>query len=259
MQEGILMKIHFSFQRLCQSLMWRFFAFSKMRFRLRSGLEVPVADRHEMATFREIFIQQEYDDFLERLPLPGGVLDLGCNSGYFATHVLNRALVNRGRGNLPAKLVLVDANERAVARAREVLGGCGASVAAEYVHGLVDSRGKKAASFYVAEASAESSAARRVKNAREIQVPCVDLEGLMRAHFPEGVDLIKCDIEGGEEVLAREWADVLRQAKALIVEWHGFHGGWKDFQQALAAAGFELEAEHPAGRFKNALFLRRQA
>lgn len=249
------MKIHLRFRRLCQSLMWRFFAMSEMRFRLRSGLEVPVADRHEMATFREIFIQQEYDEFLERLPLPSSVLDLGCNSGYFAVHVLNRALV-KDRASLPVKLVLVDANASALARAGEVLQGCGVKVPVELVHGLVEARGKATAAFFLARASAESSSARRVKHAREIHVPCVDLEALQRAHFPEGVDLIKCDIEGAEEVLVRDWANVLRQARAILVEWHGFTGEWQSFLQALAEAGFELVAEHPAGKFKNALFKR---
>ncbi|MCA1963822.1 MAG: hypothetical protein LDL31_07750, partial [Prosthecobacter sp.] len=62
------MKINFNPRRLAQSLMWRFFSWSDIRFRLRSGLVVPVADKNEMATFREIFIQQKYDDFLDRLP-----------------------------------------------------------------------------------------------------------------------------------------------------------------------------------------------
>ncbi|MES2594353.1 MAG: FkbM family methyltransferase [Verrucomicrobiota bacterium] len=250
------MKINFSLQRLAKSLMWRFFAMSDMRFRLRSGLEVPVADRHEMATFREIFIQQEYDDFLDRLPPAGTVLDLGCNSGYFAVQMLNRARVVTPDQPLP-KLVLVDANQTAVERAKTVVSGCGAQADVALVHGLIGSRGQTSASFYLATASAESSAVNRTKHARQVEVPCVDLAALVQQHFPGGLDLIKCDIEGGEEELIREWTDVLVKAKALLIEWHGFKGGWTDFLSVLEQAGFQLMMERPAGRYKNALFVKR--
>lgn len=250
------MKINFSLQRLAKSLMWRCFAWSDMRFRLRSGLEVPVADRHEMATFREIFIQQEYDDFLDRLPPARAVLDLGCNSGYFAVQMLNRARVVTPGQPLP-KLVLVDANNAAVERARTVVSGCGTQADVSLVHGLIGARGQKSASFYLATASAESSAVNQTKHARQVEVPCVDLAALVQQHFPGGLDLIKCDIEGGEESLVREWGDVLAQARALLIEWHGFQGSWADFQAVLERAGFQLVMERPAGKYKNALFERR--
>ena len=249
------MKINLSFRRLAKSLMWRFFAWSDMRFRLRSGLEVPVADRHEMATFREIFIQQEYEDFLDHLPPANTVLDLGCNSGYFALQMLNRARVLMPDKPLP-KLVLVDANAAAVERARALVDGCGTKADVTLVHGLIGARGQASASFFLAPASAESSAENRTKHARQVEVPCVDLAALMSERFPGGVDLIKCDIEGGEESLVREWTDVLAQARALLIEWHGFQGSWADFHAVLVQAGFRLVMERPAGRYKNALFER---
>jgi len=251
------MKINLSIRRLAKSLMWRCFAWSDMRFRLRSGLEVPVADRHEMATFREIFIQQEYDDFLDRLPPASSVLDLGCNSGYFAVQMLNRARVLLPDKPLP-KLVLVDANAAAVERARAVVDGCGTKADVALVHGLIGARGQTSASFFLATASAESSAVNRTKHAREVEVPCVDLAALVVQHFPAGLDLIKCDIEGGEESLIREWADVLARARALLIEWHGFQGTWSDFQAVLTQVGFRLVMERPAGKYKNALFERLQ-
>jgi len=249
------MKINLSFRRLAKSFMWRCFAWSDMRFRLRSGLEVPVADLHEMATFREIFIQQEYDDFLDHLPPASTVLDLGCNSGYFAVQMLNRSRVLMPDKPLPM-LVLVDANAAAVERARAVVDGCGATADVALVHGLIGARGQASASFFLATASAESSAVNRTKHAREVEVPCVDLAALVEQHFPGGLDLIKCDIEGGEESLVREWADVLAKAGALLIEWHGFQGSWGDFQAVLQQAGFRLVMERPAGRYKNALFVK---
>jgi FkbM family methyltransferase len=249
------MKINFSFQRLATSLMWRFFACSGMRFTLRSGLEVAVADRHEMATFREIFVQQEYDDFLDRLPPAATVLDLGCNSGYFAVMMLNRARIQSPGSALP-KLVLVDANEQAVQRSQAMLTGCGVSAPASFITGLIGARQAGRASFFLATASAESSSVNRTKRAREVQVPCVDLEALMKTHFPNGLDLIKCDIEGGEEALVDEWGDVLPQAQALLIEWHGFTSTWESFVERLSKLGFTCLMERPAGRYKNALFVR---
>ncbi len=249
------MKINFSPRRLAKSLMWRCFAWSDMRFRLRSGLEVPVANRHEMATFREIFIQQEYDDFLDRLPAPKTVLDLGCNSGFFAVQILNRSRILEAKAP-PPKLVLVDANAQAVARAKAVLQESGAGVEPTFITGLIGGRSTESGTFYVAPASAESSAQHRVKHARAVQVSGVNLEDLMRSHFPDGLDLIKCDIEGGEELLVREWADQVQKARALLVEWHGFDGTWDAFESHLQSLGFQCVMERPAGKYKNALFLR---
>ncbi|MCA1964681.1 MAG: FkbM family methyltransferase, partial [Prosthecobacter sp.] len=224
-----------------------------------SGLVVPVADKNEMATFREIFIQQEYDDFLDRLPTaPQTVLDLGCNSGYFAVQILNRARVQQPTKPLP-KLVLVDANAQAVSRAQAVVSGSGAEAAdLTCITGLVGTRGTGSSTFYLANASAESSAQHRTKHARAVQVPVVDLAKLMHAHFPLGPDLVKCDIEGGEELLVRDWGPELSRARALLVEWHGFEGTWEAFCASTVALGFRLVMERPAGKYKNALFLRNE-
>jgi FkbM family methyltransferase len=248
------MKINLSFQRLAKSLMWRFFAMTGMQFRVHSGLEVAVADKHEMDTFKEIFIQQDYDDFLDQLPAPQRILDLGCNSGYFALLMLNRAMSRKGNALLP-EMVLLDANAKAVERARSVIACSGVTQAkATFVHGLVGQRGSRSASFYLAPASAESSAEHRTKRSKVFSVPCVDLAALISQHFPLGLDLIKCDIEGAEEDLVRQWPEVLGQTKALLVEWHGFRGSWEDFSKVLDSQGFRLIMERPAGRYKNALF-----
>lgn len=249
------MKINFSFRRLAKSLMWRFFTWSDMEFKLRSGITVPVADRNEMATFQEIFIQQEYDDFLDLLPLPQTVLDLGCNSGYFSILMLNRSMV-KGIGQPLPKMVLIDANEKAVNRAKSVLEASDATITAVFVHGLLGMKGQKSASFFLATASAESSAINRTKRAQQIEVNCVDLQALMAENFPSGLDLIKCDIEGGEEQLIRDWGEELKQARALLIEWHGFQGTWEKFCGRLLELGFSLKMERPAGCYKNALFIR---
>lgn len=252
------MKINLSFNRLAKSLMWRFFAWSDMHFKLRSGISVPVADRHEMATFREIFIQQEYDDFLDLLPMPRTVLDLGCNSGYFAALIINRSLLKSKEASLP-KMVLIDANEKALHRSESVIGGCGVKSEAMFVNGLIAERGQKSGAFFLATASAESSAINRTKKSQQIEVPCVDLKALIEEHFSEGLDLIKCDIEGGEEHLVRDWGDALQRSKSLLIEWHGFQGSWSEFCEVIENLGFQLILERPAGRYKNALFVRKNS
>lgn len=249
------MKINLSFSRFAKSLMWRFFAWSDMQFKLRSGISVPVADRHEMATFREIFIQQEYDDFLDLLPMPRNVLDLGCNSGYFAALIINRSMLKSREAPLP-KMVLIDANEKALHRSQSLIDGCGVKSEAKFVHGLIGERGRKSGSFFVATASAESSAINRTKRSQKIEVSCVDLLALITEQFSEGLDLIKCDIEGGEEQLIRDWGDALQKCKSLLIEWHGFQGGWSEFCGVIEKLGFQLILERPAGRYKNALFVR---
>jgi len=251
------MRINFKITRLAESLMWKCFAISGTRYRLRSGLTVSVMDKDEMATFREIFIQQDYDEFLERIPAPRTILDLGCNSGFFAAQILNRALIARQQ---TPKLVLIDASAISLKRATEVLqeGGMSSVARIEFQYGLIGKRGQKSTNFFLAPSSAESSAVHRAKKARAVSVPCVDLSALVAQHFPNGLDLIKCDIEGSEENLVREWQDVLVLAQSLLIEWHGFHGSqWQEFVAILSGLGFSLVHEHPAGRYKNALFVQK--
>ncbi len=247
------MKLHLSWRRLAESLAWRLFPYAQLQLRLKSSLVVPVATKSEMATFRELFLEQQYDELLDRLPPPRTVLDLGCNCGYFPLVLHHRARL-RGDDPVPIRCVLVDADPAMVARAREVLGLNGLASNAAFVAGLVGARGQTA-TFHISREGATSSAVVRPSRSRPVRMASVDLEQVLQEHFGGRVDLLKCDIEGAEDHLVRDWHPVLAAADAVILEWHGFGIRWPEFADTMRAAGFLPTAERPAkGEFRIVLF-----
>lgn len=242
-------------RRLGESLMWRLFPCANLRFTLKSGLVVPVGTKSEMATFRELFVRQDYDDLLALVPAARTVLDLGCNCGYFPLLMHHRArLAAVDMAN--ASFVLVDANPAMVERAQAVVETNRLPGTFAFHTGLVGPRDGEM-EFHITKESASSSALHRPAKSRSIRLRALDLGRLLQEHFPDGLDLIKCDIEGGEMMLASAWPESLRRTKAFLVEWHDFAGPWAAFQSSVEAAGFKLAGEQaPNPKFKTALFLR---
>lgn len=248
------MKLNFSLRRWGESWAWKLFPFANVRFNLKSGLVVSVASKSELATFKEIFVRQVYDEFLDRCAQPATVLDLGCNAGYFTLLLHHRARLKSQHG-FAVKSVLVDANPSMVTRAESELAANG--ISARCVAGLIGERGKSM-DFHITKESASSSTFRRPAKSRRLRLESLDLDALIARDFPTGLELIKCDIEGAEMLLAREWPAALGKTAALLVEWHHFAGPWPEFVRALQACGLRCAyASTPEGspNFRTALFL----
>ena len=246
------MPLELSLRRLGRFLAWKLFPLADIRLTLKSGVTFPIADRSELAMFRELAVWRVYDQFLDALPAPRTVLDLGCHCGYFPLLIHHRARL-RNVDMHAARFVLVDANFRLVQRAREVI--CQNQLPGEFVFisGLIGPKGQRVP-FYVRRHSASSSLFKRSARARAVHLDALDLTAIMDQHLGGPVDLIKCDIEGGELYLITDWPDVVRRTRALLIEWHDFAMGWEDLTSGLGAIGFNLVAAETQGNFRVALF-----
>ena len=89
-----------------------------------------------------------------------------------------------------------------------------------------------------------------------VPVPVVGIRELLE-RFPQGhVDLVKMDIEGGEEALLSHDTGWLAGVRALMVEWHDDRADSRPLIQNVVAAGFEHRPLNAARQDNLSLFVR---
>ena len=187
------------------------------------------------------FFSAEYDDAIFRLRAhPGSgavVLDLGCNTGFFAL----RCLDVLGRSAFEGKFtwMAVDASASMLALYRQrVLTTNGLEGRIKMIHGLVGERTGAAAFFESTNTGANTCVPEHLDTDRRYmkkQVPFVDLDSVV----PTGpIALIKCDIEGSEGDFIRNYGDLVRRAESLIFEFHDFCRDQNGLIGRLKEAGF---------------------
>lgn len=109
------------------------------------------------------------------------------------------------------------------------------------------------------ESRVESNLGRLVKEqaAGHTRVLVVGIGDLL-GRFPMGlVDLVKMDIEGGEEELLSHDTDWLTKVKALIVEWHDERADSRPLIRNVEAAGFTHRRINSERQDNLSLFLRK--
>jgi FkbM family methyltransferase len=211
---------------------------------LRSGYMIRVETYADWAIYNDIFVDQEYDVPIstilsskragDRLT----VLDLGANVGFFTLRVAD--LIHRMEAQaLKPELVLVEGSPSAyrqlVKRINEqptLQGKC------RLVHGLVGERAGAGTIYEIAYHGMNSIVPRRFS--RAVKVDFVNLDELCQSL--ETIDLIKCDIEGAEELFLRNYPQLLGKAKAMVVEFHHKAINYDECLKRLREAG--LSARH---------------
>lgn len=193
----------------------RIWIFLKARWKLRSGLEIIVANDSDWFVYNEIFTNKEYDPAIKLLagaPKPL-VLDLGANVGYFTLKVADELFT---KGIQDFRIVAVEASPsnysalnsrinqpKLKGRARAFLGLAGHRTGSEIV--------THSAQHYGHSVGHES-------NGDEAVVNYLDIESLIDNE--ERVSFLKCDIEGSEEVFIREYSSLLQRTDHAVFEFH---------------------------------------
>lgn len=165
-------------------------------------------NRGDIQSIREVLVEEHYV-----LPFTLEVrtaIDLGANIGLWSLWMHRRYGLE--------KIVAVEpSRENAEVARRNFAANRIPGEIVEAAAGSEDGRARFAARR---ESNLGSVAGADSASADCIEVPQVSVAGLV-ARFPEGVDLVKMDIEGTEgDVLAEGRNAWLRGVKALIVEWH---------------------------------------
>jgi FkbM family methyltransferase len=229
-------------RKLMQSLARRLLPSAHLEITLPTGIHVPIGSRAQISRFEEIFLARTYDDLLDRIPLPATLCDLGCNAGYFPLALEHRKRLQKSA--VATRYLCIDANPDCVKIARRSLSRNLPADAWRVVQGCVGEPGEEMR-FHLSKADAHSSVFAKYSHVRTVKMKALDLTSLFRETFPDGIDLLKVDIEGAEKFLVMSWGEALR-CRRIMVEYHPFCGlTAAEFAARLKQLGFEAELFHP--------------
>lgn len=205
-----------------------------LRHQLPSGIDVRITNRSEWNAYNEVMVDGEYDRVIESTIARAGhdpfILDLGAHAGFFTMRFAD--LWRRRRGDAPFRIASVEGSPDTVRHlaahlAQPALRGCRAH------HGLVGRRSGSARISRSIRSTINSIVAPASPHART--VPFVDLETLAPAG--ERIALLKCDIEGAEELFVSSYAELLRRVECAVFELHERLCDAGRCRALLAAAG----------------------
>jgi FkbM family methyltransferase len=216
------------------------FEWLNLTWPLESGIFVRVGTYGNWIVYNEIFVEGVYDEAIDRAldTLDGAttlkVLDLGANVGFFTLRVADRL---HRRAHPPAlSVVAVEGHDEWIEELRARLFVDNTALGeTTVVHGLVGRR----------QGSAVLHAANSIlrdPGAAGPLVPFVDLTTVA----PSGtIDLLKCDIEGAEQLFIEEYGDLLRRTRVAVFELHADLCDVAACRDQLQRAGFTHHAAGP--------------
>lgn len=222
-----------------------------------SGMKLKITNPGDWYVFNEIFVRAEYDEAIELALSKANqhltVLDLGANVGLFSCRVLDLA-DRRRREGLDISITAVEGDpvvfEQLKHRIDETA-GLNSSVFP--VFGLIGSRtgtGKISHSEF-----APQSSIMRLKGGSTVEVPFVDLEPTVK--MSPVIDLVKCDIEGAEELFIENYIELLGRTQAAIFEFHNRLCNVPRCVELLTGTGLALQTKSTNGKDTfTALFVR---
>ena len=185
-------------------------------------------------SFSEIFIQQEYDDFMPPENILS-VLDIGANYGYFSLWLQSK------RPQDKIHFTLIEPSLRCSRSIEKLVESPQLQNRFQYLQLAVGDPRKPHIKFFdrpfMAGSIFESDHKDLSYNAKTLKAS--DVFSSDRDTF----DLIKCDIEGGEWNFLINYTSILKNSKFLVMEWHSWHqggGGFPQVEKKLTELGFQI-------------------
>jgi FkbM family methyltransferase len=223
------------FKRPFREALWRRLA---LKWTLPSGVVIEVRSHGDWYIYNEIFVGGEYDLPLRRCidaaAVPNApratILDLGANVGFFYLRWLD-LWRQAGTPGLPPRFVLVEGVPRTCDELRARLAaqtGPGADVAV--LNNLIGPRNGLGT---ITDSNVHFG--NRLTTGKGSTVPFLDLVALLGR---DPIELLKCDIEGGEQVFLESQPELLLTTRTAALELHHTDCDTGKCVGILEAAGF---------------------
>jgi FkbM family methyltransferase len=220
-----------------RSILWRL---RDPEHTLLSELKVRVASPSDWFVYNEVFVNGEYDLVISRLieqtqstaasPL---VLDLGANAGFFTLRLLDRWWTAHGSTRAQPHVVCVEGSPRTFRVLTKNLAQPQLEECCSAHLGLAGRRSGAALISTSPNSGVNSIVNRASLFRRESQF--LDLTRLLPPG--ERIALMKCDIEGAEELLLESYPDLLLRVDLAVIELHHLFCDVERCRALLAAAG----------------------
>ena len=190
-------------------------------------------------SFSEIFIQQEYSDFIPDEDILS-VLDIGANYGYFSLWLQSK------RSQDKIHSTLIEPSLRCRRSLEKLIKLPRLQNRFQYLQCAVGDPEKQNTKFFDRPFMAGSIFESYHK---EASYPAKTLKASdVFSSKISTFDLIKCDIEGGEWELIVNYPSILEHSKFLVMEWHSWHSGGgslPQIEQKLNDFGFKVIKSSP--------------
>jgi FkbM family methyltransferase len=211
-----------------------------LKWHLRSGLRIQVASLSDWIIFNEIFVNGDYDAAIlmafERAQTQAKliVLDLGANVGFFTLRCID-LLRGHDLYDLETRITAVEGNPKTHRDLLARLSMQDRIPPVNAIHGLVGRRAGRAGIT-----DFEIGGNNRVvvgEHEKPHVVDYIDLERL--PDMQSRIDLLKCDIEGGELLFIQNYRDLLQRTEVAVFELHDDQCDTQECLGLLQDAGFE--------------------
>lgn len=190
-------------------------------------------------SFSEIFIQQEYSDFIPAETVKN-ILDLGAHYGYFSLWLQSKSPKDEIHS------IMVEPSQRCQRSLTKMTQDPKLSSRFKFLQAAVGNPKKESTLFFerpfmggslFSTSSADLS----------YEVKTFNLSGGPN-YKEESFDLIKCDLEGSEWDFLIHYSSLLKNSKFLVMEWHSWHsggGGFSQIENKLKFLGFQIIKSSP--------------
>jgi FkbM family methyltransferase len=212
--------------------------------RLFAGKHIKLNNKHAISSFQDVFINPFYWEVLLCLKfIPKNIYDLGANYGLFTK--LCAQVFEYRQPNILINYTLIEANKNLIPTLKKSFE---LNSNFQVVFGAA---GPKNSVFFKNDHS--NLLASKISN-DGIEVPNVNF------HLLNKPDLLKIDIEGAEDLLFKNYFEWIKEAKAIIIEFH--YEGEKlalNLNQ-LQTAGFDLKIDQLENSgFRNQLWIKKES
>ena len=185
-------------------------------------------------SFSEIFIQQEYSDFIPDEPITN-ILDLGAHYGYFSLWLQSKRPLDEIHS------LMIEPSLRCQRSLERLVKNTKPSGRFQYLQTAVGNPMKESTRFFERPfmgGSLFSSSSEDCNYEVKTLTP-LDEQNPREQSF----DLIKCDLEGAEWDFIIHYTSLLEKSKFLVMEWHSWHsgcGGFPQIKRKLSELGFQI-------------------
>jgi FkbM family methyltransferase len=205
-------------KRRMRQLLWHQ---ADLRYNLSSGIHIYLANEAEWFMYNGIFVEGEYDIPIRKALAKHEInelftaVDLGANVGFFTLRLAD--LISREVPNTNYEVLLVEGcpttykELKSRLKSEVLLAGH-----SRLIHGLVGNR-SGSGKIYELDDHDLSSLFRKTDGVKR-DVNFVDLYDFVQNYSK--IDLLKCDIEGSEELFIKNYNSLLSKVSVAVFEFH---------------------------------------
>jgi len=212
---------------------WKFL---KAKWKLASGVEIIIENDSDWFVFNEIFSSKEYDKAIEllwryRTPDDPLILDLGANVGYFSLKIADELLLH---GYPRFHIIAVEGSPVNFPVCHKRLNQ---PKLAGMLHSYLGLAGHKTGTNKVIHSEQHYGHSAAAAGAgKSLTVPYIDIEALL-PDKSRRIQLLKCDIEGSEEIFIEAYRYLLQRVDHAVFEFHAGECNVEHCKQMLEETG----------------------